>query len=157
MKVLIAIDESECSSMALDSVAGRHWGDEGQFRIVSVFEPLAYQAAGWHAAYMPVSMIEAEQKLVNSKRKFVDDKVAELKKAFGADKVTGSVLEGPVWPSVIEEAKSWEADLIVVGSHGRSGLNRLFLGSVAEAIASHANCSVEIVKGHAPVECNAGA
>jgi nucleotide-binding universal stress UspA family protein len=47
---------------------------------------------------------------------------------------------------ILEEAHKWGADLIVVGSHGRRGVNRFLLGSVSEAVASHARCSVEIAR-----------
>jgi len=47
---------------------------------------------------------------------------------------------------IIDDAKKWGADLIVVGSHGRTGLDRFLLGSVSEAVARHAACSVEIVR-----------
>jgi nucleotide-binding universal stress UspA family protein len=47
---------------------------------------------------------------------------------------------------ILSEAAEWGADLIVVGSHGRRGVNRLLLGSVSEAVALHANCSVEIIR-----------
>jgi nucleotide-binding universal stress UspA family protein len=47
---------------------------------------------------------------------------------------------------ILEEAHKWGADLIVVGSHGRRGINRFLLGSVSEAVASHAHCSVEIIR-----------
>ena len=47
---------------------------------------------------------------------------------------------------ILSEAAEWDANLIVVGSHGRRGVNRLLLGSVSEAVALHANCSVEIVR-----------
>jgi nucleotide-binding universal stress UspA family protein len=47
---------------------------------------------------------------------------------------------------ILDEAKTWGADLIVMGSHGRHGLDRLVMGSVAEAVASHAHCSVEVVR-----------
>ena len=47
---------------------------------------------------------------------------------------------------ILSEAAEWGADLIVVGSHGRRGINRFLLGSVSEAVALHANCSVEIIR-----------
>jgi nucleotide-binding universal stress UspA family protein len=49
---------------------------------------------------------------------------------------------------IINTAKEWGAELIVLGSHGHSGFRRFLLGSVSQAIASHAPCSVEIVRAH---------
>ena len=47
---------------------------------------------------------------------------------------------------IIDNATHWGADLIVMGSHGWKGLNRFLLGSVSDAVARHAPCSVEIVR-----------
>ena len=47
---------------------------------------------------------------------------------------------------LLDEAKSWEADLIVVGSHGRQGFDQMLLGSVSESLAMHAHCSVEVIR-----------
>jgi nucleotide-binding universal stress UspA family protein len=47
---------------------------------------------------------------------------------------------------ILQNAEEWGADLIVCGSHGRRGLSRFLLGSVSEAVASHAKCSVEIIR-----------
>jgi nucleotide-binding universal stress UspA family protein len=47
---------------------------------------------------------------------------------------------------IFQEAAEWGADLIVAGSHGRRGANRFLLGSVSEAVAFHAKCSVEIIR-----------
>jgi len=46
----------------------------------------------------------------------------------------------------VDQAKDWRADLIVLGSHGRSGIKRWILGSVAEAVVRHAPCSVEVAR-----------
>lgn len=54
--------------------------------------------------------------------------------------------EGEPRSGVLDVAAEWHADLIVLGSHGRTGLRRLLLGSVAEAVARHAPCSVLIVR-----------
>ena len=48
--------------------------------------------------------------------------------------------------AILAEAAEWGADLIVLGSHGRRGFDRFQLGSVSEAIAMHAQCSVEIIR-----------
>jgi universal stress protein A len=56
------------------------------------------------------------------------------------------VLVGPPGPSIVEIAKDCRADLIVMGTHGRSGLNRLLLGSVAEYVLRHAPCPVLTIK-----------
>ncbi|HLF70653.1 MAG TPA: universal stress protein, partial [Dehalococcoidia bacterium] len=49
-------------------------------------------------------------------------------------------------PEIIAAAKEWRADLIVIASHGRSGLGRLVLGSVAQAVVHEAHCPVLIVR-----------
>jgi nucleotide-binding universal stress UspA family protein len=61
-------------------------------------------------------------------------------------KVTTTVEQGDAKSKIIDWASKWRADLIVVGSHGRKGLEHFLLGSVSEAVARHAGCSVEIVR-----------
>jgi len=56
------------------------------------------------------------------------------------------VLFGDPRPLILDEAKSWGAHLVVLGSHGRRGFDHLLLGSVSEAVAMHAHCSVEVVR-----------
>jgi nucleotide-binding universal stress UspA family protein len=57
-----------------------------------------------------------------------------------------SVREGDPRHEIVDEAKRWPADLIVVGSHGYTGWKRWLLGSVAQSVVSHAPCSVEVVR-----------
>ena len=144
MKVLIAIDNSECSHKALEAVAERSWTDDTEFKIVSVLEPVfvKYPFAGYYSA----SSAEAEVEFAKFCQKMIAEKVAQLQAVHPHNKVTGEMLEGVVAVMIIDEATKWNADLLVVGSHGRSGVERFFLGSVAERVASHASCSVEIIK-----------
>ena len=152
MKVLIAVDQSECSQMAVQSVVKRHWPTNSEFRIISVCEPIATQCVGYSAAYFPTVLVEAEQSLRKQSKEYIKETVAEVQKNFVDHKVSGEVLDGYAWRSIVDDANHWGADLIIVGSHGRSGLSRIFLGSVAEAVAGHASCSVEIIKGHPLVD-----
>jgi nucleotide-binding universal stress UspA family protein len=53
--------------------------------------------------------------------------------------------EGTPWKEIVQSAREWPADLIVVGTHGRSGATRLLFGSTAEGIARHASIPVVVV------------
>ena len=59
-----------------------------------------------------------------------------------------SVLLDPPKTIILNEAAEWGADMIVLGSHGDHGIDRLLLGSTSEAVATHAECSVEVIRGH---------
>ena len=68
---------------------------------------------------------------------------AKLDKSILLD---GVLLPGPPRTLILDEAESWQADLILVGSHGYRAWERLLLGSVSQAVVSHAKCSVEVVR-----------
>jgi nucleotide-binding universal stress UspA family protein len=59
----------------------------------------------------------------------------------------GVLLEGPVHDRIVAAARKLRADMIVIGTHGRSGLARFVLGSVASRVVSHARCPVLTVRG----------
>jgi nucleotide-binding universal stress UspA family protein len=126
-RVLLATDGSETSAAAARVLAGRPWPEGSEFRIVTVEEPWLIR---------PASVIRhinsAEQVLVSA-----------------GLKASGDVLSGKPTEAILEEAKKWNADLIVVGSHGRRGFRRFLLGSVSEAVAMNAHCSVVVVRGAA--------
>jgi nucleotide-binding universal stress UspA family protein len=144
MRVLIAIDSSECSALALSSVAERLWPADTEFRVVTVVEP-AYLQPPLCGAYVE-PMLNLQVEFENSCHELIREKTKRLRESFPGHAVTGEMLLGPVASMILDEAKGWSADLIIVGSHGRTGINRFFLGSVADKVSSHAQCSVEIVK-----------
>ena len=128
-RVLLATDGSETSMAAVQSLAGRPWPAESEFRIVSVEEPWVIKS----------SRLEP-QKAVTS---------AERVLASAGLKASGEVLSGKPVEVILDDARKWDADLIVVGSHGRRGFRRVLLGSVSEGIAMNAHCSVVVVRGSA--------
>ncbi len=148
MRVLVAIDGSECSAQAVDSLLERVWADGTVFRLITVIEPTFYMYGVPGGYVEPV--VEAERELADYCRNLCADKAARIKKALPRCEVSTEVLKGLVAESIIDEAVQWAADLIVLGSHGRTGVKRFLLGSVAEKVASHAPCSVEIIKHRQP-------
>ena len=67
----------------------------------------------------------------------------KLNKSISLD---AALVPGPPRTVILDEAESWGADLIVVGSHGYRAWERFLLGSVSHAVVSHAKCSVEVVR-----------
>ena len=89
-------------------------------------------------------MIQAIEENVRLKAEV--ERLAERASAQSGLVVVPIFRAGSAWPEVVDYAKEESADLVVVGSHGRTGLRRVFLGSVAENVVRHAPCSVITVK-----------
>jgi nucleotide-binding universal stress UspA family protein len=136
MKILIALDDSECSDLAFHTLLERTWPEGAEFRILTVVEPI-YMQPSFGGMYMEPA-VNAQIEFEKLCKMRVKEKVNQMHEAF-----PNYVVEGE---TIIDEARSWPADLVVVGSHGRRGFSRFFLGSVAERVAGHAPCSVEIIK-----------
>lgn len=125
-RVLLATDGSETSLAAVRAVAERPWPEESEFRIVSVEEPWVIKSSRLDAQ---AAITDAEQMLTSA-----------------GLKASGEVLSGNTKEVILEEARKWDADLVVVGSHGRRGFKRFLLGSVSESVAMNAHCSVVVVR-----------
>jgi nucleotide-binding universal stress UspA family protein len=125
-KVLLATDGSETSAAAARALGARPWPEASEFRIVSVEEPWAIKS----------SKVTPQEAITS----------AEEVLASAGLKASGAVLSGNAKEVILEEARNWNADLIVVGSHGRHGFKRFLLGSVSEAVAMNAPCSVVVVR-----------
>jgi len=140
MKILLAIDDSKFSEAAAESLRGQFRPEETEVRVLQVVEPIAISEPPEMApGYFP----ELEDQLRRARE--VVDRVAKMLSSAGF-RVTTSVAAGDARSVILEDAAAWHADLIVLGSHGRTGLGRFFLGSVSEAVARHAHCSVQIVR-----------
>lgn len=146
MKILLAIDDSPCSQEATQNVLRHFRVQDTEVRVLSVVEPIsAYISADAFPHYVPqVEEIEKDR------RKQAGELVAKVARNLreAGFKATELVDLGDAKTVIIDHATKWGADLIVVGSHGLKGLNRFLLGSVSDAVARHASCSVEIVRTH---------
>lgn len=146
MRILLAIDGSPFSDAAVQEVAGKPWPAGSELRIISVVEPpLLPTVETW---VPPDDYIESLEKAGEAQAEAVIGKAAEHVRREQSDRlrVSTEIVKGHPKHAITDEAEAWQADLIVVGSHGYRGLTKLWLGSVSQAVASHAKCSVEIVR-----------
>jgi len=142
-RILIPIDGSETSERAVQEAIKLANGAT-QFKIVYVLQEIyPLDAAGYE--YIDFTALLEAAKLTGERA---------LQQASDKIKQAGATAETVLIPagneriaSVIESAaNSWHADLIVIGSHGRSGLNRLLVGSVAEGVVRLASVPVLLVR-----------
>jgi nucleotide-binding universal stress UspA family protein len=146
LKILLAVDGSSCSNAAVAEVARRPWPADTQVRVISVLEPAAPLVA--EPYIVAGSYFEEVERITRQQAEAAVAQATERLRAKGASKlqVSSEVMPGSARRVIVEEAEAWQADLIVVGSHGYRTWERMLLGSVSQAVAAHASCSVEIVR-----------
>lgn len=143
MKLLLAIDNSEYSVEAIKEVAKRPWPPRTIVRVISVVEPVPPPAAElWYDASGSFERVQQE---MTNRATTLTQKASERLKKKGF-KIEMAVREGDARSVIVDEARKWSADLVVLGSHGYTGIKRLLLGSVASSVVSNAPCSVEVVR-----------
>lgn len=143
MKILLAVDDSKFSEAARQRVIAQSQLPNTEVRVLHVVEPV--HLTGELGAYIPDIDISAVQAERLKKAEELIERIGQALRAAGL-KVSTALEEGDPKTKIIDHAEAWHADLIVVGSHGRKGLDRFLLGSISEAVARHARCSVEIVR-----------
>jgi nucleotide-binding universal stress UspA family protein len=157
MKILIAYDGSQCADVALNEMARAGLPEESVAMILTVADvvlpPPIPPVPGIAEPLLSVQTPAAAREWRERAFRAVDDayslaaQAAEMvKKRFPAWTLSASSDgDSPAW-AIINKAEEWGADLIIVGSHGRSALGRFFLGSVSQKVMSDAHCSVLIAR-----------
>jgi nucleotide-binding universal stress UspA family protein len=143
MKILLAIDESEFSQAAIQAVLTQARPQGTEVHVLHVIEPPSLLMGREMGSNDPE--FEAVWKALQDRAMALVEKTEAKLRAAGFS-VSPALQEGDPKSKIIDVAKEWKADLIVLGSHGRKGLQRFLMGSVAESVARHAECSVEIVR-----------
>lgn len=158
MKLLIAYDGSACAEAALDDLTHAGLPPTGEALVVSVAEV-------WLPP-PPPSALEIGEGVITEKRPIALERKymaasqvvreAEARASKAASRFKSlfpdwTVQHEAVWGSpnweIFSKAEDWQADLIVVGSHGRTALGRLILGSISQWLLTEARCSVRIARG----------
>jgi nucleotide-binding universal stress UspA family protein len=134
VKILLAMDHSRFSEAGSQAIAMQLRPQGTEVLVVHVIEPSGF-----------LEQDASLRERTTQAQGFLTRAVQVLHSA-GFDRVTARVVEAEPRTGILETAAQWRADLIVLGSHGRRGLEKLMLGSVAESVARHATCSVLIIR-----------
>lgn len=148
MRILLATDGSPFSEEAVEEVARRPWPEGSNVKVVTAYElPTPPTPEAWA---LPVNYYEdMDVALKKQAQMTVDRAVDKLKNRLNKTvSLSSEVIPGSPRMVILDEAENWDADLIVVGSHGYRAWERFLLGSVSQSIVSHAKCSVEVVRCH---------
>ena len=138
--VLFAYDGSELAGLAIEE-AGRQLEPGRDALVLTVWRPFA-------VGFIPPPGVEFDAAASDEVRKAAEETAgqgASMAQAAGFRAQGLAVKEAPTWKGIARAADDRDASLIVLGSHGRSGLTGVFLGSVASDVAAHSGRSVLIV------------
>lgn len=147
MKILLTTDGSTYSESAAQAVTEMIRPESTEVLVLEVVEPLIFTPPPQMApGYQP-------EQAVRLNEQFKDAEVTTAQTAANLRdagfKAEPRVIESDVRSGILNVAAEWKPDLIVMGSHGRRGVEKFLLGSVAESVARHAKSSVLIVRGMA--------
>ena len=149
MKILVAYDGSAGADAAVQEILHHTWPAGTEVRIVTVVEwPIALESSIPTDYSGPaVDGIRAAMTAEGEKN------VARARKAISSRdglNVTTDLRAGSPKHALLDAIETWKPDLVITGSTGKTGLRKLFLGSVCHALVTHAPCSVLVVKPQEP-------
>ena len=146
-RIMAAVDDSFSTSKVLDAAINlaRHY--DAKLAICHALDVTIFSQRPI-SLMLPNTLGEVEQGLRDSAREFLD-KALDVARAAGVDAEIRIVdsQEEHVAEMLADAAEQWQADLLVVGKHGKRGVERFFVGSVAEQIVSRAGTSLLLVRG----------
>ncbi|MBT9508046.1 universal stress protein [Rhodoferax sp.] len=140
--ILVPVDGSSTSQLAVEKAVGLAKAFGSRVTAIFVIDPYPFTGVGTDFAYGQAEYLNAATAEANAA---IAAAKAMIEKA-GVTVDTAVIEAHAAWRGVVQAAESAQADLIVMGSHGRSGLEKLVLGSVTQAVLSHTHLPVLVVR-----------
>ncbi|KTC85656.1 universal stress protein [Legionella drozanskii] len=144
-RIMIAVDGSEASKLALQEAIRLAQAQKAVLRIIHIVDENYVNSSETHIDYATLWQAYREEGL-----KFLDKiskKLRQAKVSFDCQLIELKPFTGKVAEKIVTESQTWPADLLVLGTHGRRGLNHFILGSVAENIIRIATTPVLLIRG----------
>ncbi len=140
--ILVPVDGSETALKAVDKATSLAKAFASKVTVIYVIDPYPFTGVGTDFAYGQAEYLNAATAEANE-----SVKVAKQALTDAGVNVESLVVEAhTAWRGIVEAGESLRADLIVMGSHGRNALEKLVLGSVAQAVLSHTKLPVLVVR-----------
>lgn len=136
-KILVAIDLTEEANQVLEKASSLARSANAALELVHIVEPVGYAYGG----DLPLDLSDLQQQLEDN----ATQQLAEYGKAYGIGEPNRRVVVGRPGSEIKKQAESLGADLLVMGSHGRHGI-QLLLGSTANSVLHGAGCDVLAVR-----------
>lgn len=141
--ILLPTDFSECGNFARSYAASLARKFGASIIAVHVIEPMV-PTVGYSGMTEPLPIADIADQLETSAERELP-RLAECEECVGLE-IEEVIVHGEAAAEIVRVAKERDADLIVLSSHGRTGLGRILFGSTAEAVVRHASCPVLVVK-----------
>lgn len=146
MKILLAYDGSRFAEAAVEEVLSRPWPDSSEVRLITAIDqPVPMATVDGLEGFAPLS-----EAIGARLRESAYQQIRSVLERFASRRpdllASYELRDGEPKSALLEAIREWQPDLVLVGSHGKSRLERFLLGSVSHALVSHAPCNVEIVK-----------
>ena len=141
-KILVPVDGSPTSQQAVSRAVALAKAFDGEVFAICVIDPYPFTGVGTDFAYGQSQYLEAAAFEANNAIRNAREAIA----ASGVKVDTRVVESNAPWRGILETATELGADIIVMGSHGRRGLEKLVLGSVAQHVLSHIHLPVLVVR-----------
>lgn len=143
MKILLAVDDSEGSADAVAAVASRPWPRDTMVRVLGAVETITPPPTGYW--YGVATTLDPDIETATRYQEDLGARAADVLRRAGLS-VDIAIRHGDPRRVIVDEANEWSADLIVVGSHSKTGLSRWLSANVASSVVDNAPCSVEVVR-----------
>ena len=138
--IIFAYDGSDLAKLAIEEAA-RQLGTGRDALVVTVWQP-------FEVGFVPITGLQFDAKQIAEVRKAAEQTAADgarLAESSGFRARAAEIEIAPTWKGIVQVGEEHDCSLIVLGSHGRTGLGSVLIGSVAEAVAAHSKRSVLIV------------
>lgn len=145
-RVFLSLDESEFSDHVVSRIASRPWRDGTELLCATAVPTLTQYVQEAQNCYEMDSLNDFRNDQIVAAQAHLQKVINILRSRLPKTTCSYQILDGDPRLAVVERAREWKAQLVVTGCKGKNWVDRVLIGSVSEAIATNATCSVEVIK-----------